>query len=245
MATQTLAQYLATARRYRQSGEKTQIALMYLLLEVEEQRAIWHDDYASWGALLKAEALCTVSRYTGFKFSTKYFKRDQLELLGLSACITASRVPPKHRAAVIKEMWVWHEQHGIPLQYQTVAAIIDRIAPRSSPSLKGKGPHQMLSRHVKRLEVLLTEKGIEVPKMDEANDAEVAEGTPLDAAVAFIRAKWAFKKHFPSATDEDVLKMASSLVGASSGDLKRQIGGQGRPKPASKPFPVKYDLGHG
>jgi hypothetical protein len=78
------------------------------------------------------------------------------------------------------------------------------------------------------LEAVLLQHGLEVPYVPREIDSDLEN--VVDAAVAFVRARFKLRQLYPSCSDQDLAKIAMQQVETASVSLKQALAIRGRPK---------------
>jgi hypothetical protein len=202
----TYEAFLAQAKALARANDD---ALYYLLLDVEPMTSVWSGHYATWSSLLWGEGLGNEGTYEAVKAIVKQCGRVGAEVLGVPACQVLVHLTHTGRVAGINRLIAWVEAHHGRQPTKAEAA-----------SLLAKDPRvetlEALRQRVRRLESLLAAHDVAIPDFPEAG---TPAGTALDAAGALVRARVKMESHFQGISDENALRVARSLMDASSNDL--------------------------
>ena len=199
---------------------------MYLLIEFEPLELVWTDQWDTWKQLLKDNKFCSVTRYQQFKLATRYFSRGEFESLGVGACVIIARTPKAHFSVVKTMAKEYQKEHGVPLTPSKASSLIREVSPSSDSRANHRLSVRKLGRHVRHLEAVLLQHEIQPPKFEEQTETDQTE---LDAAVALVRAKMQLKANYPSCSDAELVRLATSQVSAASASLRHALRKPGKP----------------
>jgi len=188
-ATDRLEGYLARLRQLAGEGERNQVSLMELLMELFEHKELWEPRYTAWDDLLREEGFATAHAYEGFVKAFNELGREEVSRLGVKASISLVRLPKATRGKVHNMLNQWLETHQVPPTYQRVATYV-KLTVGSLNKPKGQrskdeqlvslratkrdlsaqnralsAANERLKRHIWKLNGMLKKAKIEPPKM--------------------------------------------------------------------------------
>lgn len=181
--------YLGRLRQLAGDGERSNVAMMELLMELYEHKEIWGARYSAWDDLLKEEGFTTPYTYEGFVKAFNDFGRSEVTTLGVRASVLLVRLPKGTRTKVHGMLEQWMKTHPVPPTYQRVSTYVKIVIGNLNGPKKGlskdetitglrsakralstenrtlKATTERLRKHIWRLNGMLKRAGLEVPKV--------------------------------------------------------------------------------
>lgn len=125
-------------------GEKSQVSLMLLLLEVYEYKEIWQSRYSTWDEFLSEEGFATPHTFMGFQKALAEFGQADIQRLGVRAATALVRLPKPTRVKVLATVNEWMKTHPVAPTYQRVSSYTKLIIGVRSKAHKGSKDEQMV-----------------------------------------------------------------------------------------------------
>ena len=104
--------FITKARSLSMQSEKSNVAFMRLLVDVYRVPDIWRGKYRSWADLLKAEGLCTITKFNAF--SKGLDAGLPVNTLGVNATCLLATYPKNIRASALASTLGWVKTHRVP-----------------------------------------------------------------------------------------------------------------------------------
>lgn len=223
MAVSTYRAFVTQAQDHLRRGSSAEVALLYLLLEVEPLTALWGHKHRHWEDVLRDLHLTSPTRYYKFKTASQVFTQSETGRLGVSACVLLAGVPTKYRVAVKEKACAWWAKHRIPMLPKDAKKLIHEVSPAAViGNVAYKHTLGNWRSRAHRLEALLLKHGVAVPPLEANLDQDL--GRTLDASVAFVRAQFRLKQAYPSCALDDLARIAMEQVETASLALKQTLG---------------------
>jgi hypothetical protein len=157
------SKFLDKARKLKTSQSGNEVAFLDLLVDQEADVLDWKTPktpYKSFNELLRAEGLCTVTTYSGYKKARERLPAQWINKMGVYASISVSKLNENDRNKVMASVKKWYGTFQVAPTYQRISRFVRELHPRKQTESKSR---KMLT-YIRTCQSIMRKNKIDVPK---------------------------------------------------------------------------------